>query len=110
MTQLEIQFFWPLTEQINLDLDYTPCIRNQEEKRILEQKTALYSPHMYGAISLTTTGSNITSNFEIKPGSKTAGYYKVNGTNLHVHLEKKPNIVTRWAMKYVFNMEWHESK
>lgn len=25
MNQQEIQFFWPLTEQIPLDLDYTPC-------------------------------------------------------------------------------------
>ena len=23
--QLEIQYFWPLTEQIPLDLDYTEC-------------------------------------------------------------------------------------
>ena len=25
MKQLEIQFFWPLTEQIPLDLDYSAC-------------------------------------------------------------------------------------
>jgi hypothetical protein len=25
MIQQEIQFFWPLTEQTNLDLDYSPC-------------------------------------------------------------------------------------
>ena len=25
LLQLEIQFFWPLTEQIPLDLDYTEC-------------------------------------------------------------------------------------
>lgn len=25
MNQQEIQFFWPLTEQIPLDLDYAPC-------------------------------------------------------------------------------------
>ena len=25
MRQEEIQFFWPLTEQIPLDLDYAPC-------------------------------------------------------------------------------------
>jgi hypothetical protein len=25
VTQLEIQFFWPLTEQIPLDLDYSNC-------------------------------------------------------------------------------------
>lgn len=27
MTQLEIKFFWPLTEQIPLDLDYTNCTK-----------------------------------------------------------------------------------
>ena len=25
MNQLELQFFWPLTEQIPLDLDYSEC-------------------------------------------------------------------------------------
>jgi hypothetical protein len=25
MKQLEIEYFWPLTEQIHLDLDYTGC-------------------------------------------------------------------------------------
>ncbi len=25
MTQLEIQYFWPLTEQLPLDLEYTAC-------------------------------------------------------------------------------------
>lgn len=25
MKQLEIEFFWPLTEQIVLDLEYAPC-------------------------------------------------------------------------------------
>lgn len=27
MYQQEIQFFWPLTEQIPLDLDYSDCVR-----------------------------------------------------------------------------------
>ena len=27
MPQLEIKFFWPLTEQIPLDLDYTNCTK-----------------------------------------------------------------------------------
>lgn len=27
MTQLEFKFFWPLTEQIPLDLDYSNCER-----------------------------------------------------------------------------------
>jgi hypothetical protein len=25
MKQQEIEFFWPLTQQISLDLDYSPC-------------------------------------------------------------------------------------
>lgn len=32
MRQLEIQFFWPLTEQIPLDLDYTGCEKLKFEK------------------------------------------------------------------------------
>jgi hypothetical protein len=35
MKQLEIEFFWPLTEQIPLDLDFTPSI---EYNRELEAK------------------------------------------------------------------------
>jgi hypothetical protein len=27
--QLDIEFFWPLTEQVPLDLDYTDCIKPQ---------------------------------------------------------------------------------
>lgn len=32
MHQLEIKFFWPLTEQIPLDLDYTPCYEYSDEQ------------------------------------------------------------------------------
>jgi hypothetical protein len=27
--QLDIEFFWPLTEQLPLDLDYTDCVKPQ---------------------------------------------------------------------------------
>lgn len=29
MKQLEIDFFWPLTKQMPLDLDYTDCVKPQ---------------------------------------------------------------------------------
>ena len=32
MQQLEMTFFWPLTEQTKLDLDYTESIRHAEKK------------------------------------------------------------------------------
>ena len=34
MKQLEIEFFYPLTEQIPLDLDYAPCAAFAEEQRM----------------------------------------------------------------------------
>ena len=33
LIQTEIQFFWPLTEQIPLDLDFSPSLAYEEEKR-----------------------------------------------------------------------------
>jgi len=33
MKQLEIEYFFPLTEQIPLDLDYTPCQEYERTKR-----------------------------------------------------------------------------
>lgn len=110
MKQLEIEFFWPLTEQTNLDLDFTPCINFIEEKRILEQKNATYFPNMYGGTLLTTSSTgNITNSFEFRPSNKSVGYYKLGNSNFHIHLEHKPNIITRWVMKYVFNFIWKDN-
>ena len=33
MWQTSIQFFWPLTEQTKLDLDFTPCEEYEKQKR-----------------------------------------------------------------------------
>ena len=41
MSQLEIEYFWPLTEQINLNLDFTPCEEYEEEK---QKKAASLQP------------------------------------------------------------------
>lgn len=49
MNQLEIQYFWPLTEQIQLDLDYSECI----PKKDLYTTTA--SPLNTGSFILTNS-------------------------------------------------------
>jgi hypothetical protein len=56
MQQLEIKFFWPLTEQIPLDLDYSDCHRGVS-------MTVLNGP-----CNFITVGSNIsiTSTFQVK--------------------------------------------
>lgn len=43
MQQLEIKFFWLLTEQIPLDLDYTPCYEYGDEQRRKDKIATLES-------------------------------------------------------------------
>lgn len=43
MIQQEIQFFWPLTEQIPLDLDYTDCERPKISTVISSGQTFTFS-------------------------------------------------------------------
>lgn len=50
-TQLEIEFFWPLTEQIPLDLDYTGC-----HTRPHISTTSPYVSTTLGITSTTTWG------------------------------------------------------
>jgi hypothetical protein len=59
MQQLEIKFFWPLTEQIPLDLDYTGC----DKPKIF---TTLPIINSTGSYTLTASnGGTITSTFNI---------------------------------------------
>ena len=58
MQQLEIKFFWPLTEQIPLDLDYTGC----ESSKLSPLK--LHSNYTIQNINHTNT-SFVASNLSI---------------------------------------------
>jgi hypothetical protein len=55
--QLEIQYFWPLTEQIPLDLDYTDCIEKRLDSDI---QGYIFSDAKYGNIQLANGGSGGT--------------------------------------------------
>jgi len=51
MKQSEIEFFWPLTEQIQLDLDYTNC-----------EKPRIYTPlQLTGTLPVANGGTGITT-------------------------------------------------
>ena len=56
MNQLELKFFWPLTEQIPLDLDYTGC-----------GKPKLSVPTNYGNIY--TISNNTWKNTQLTVGN-----------------------------------------
>ena len=59
MIQTEIQFFYSLTEQIPLDLDYIHCEKPRLTTTINNSAYTLYNSNMNGAIT-TFTASNMT--------------------------------------------------
>jgi hypothetical protein len=82
--QQEIKFFWPLTEQIPLDLDYTGC-----------DKPTLTVPISAVAGSQTIAFSN---------GTWTATPY-INMDDIKFTLNKKPGIIRRLAYK-LLGINW----
>lgn len=86
MYQQEIKFFWPLTEQIPLDLDYSVC-----------QKPSL-------AVGIVNGGTTITF---AQPSTWTTSTFQgdVDTKKLSIVLDKKPNFVVRWLYK-LLNINW----
>lgn len=86
MYQQEIKFFWPLTEQIPLDLDYKNCARP-----IAQQ------PSISGGTSITFSQPTWTT---------TATFHgDVDAKKLSIVLDKRPNFVVRWLYK-LLNINW----
>lgn len=60
MQQLEIQYFFPLTEQIPLDLDFSPSVAYEEQKRKeMWANSVTLTVGNGGTTSYTFTASNI---------------------------------------------------
>jgi len=89
MQQLDIQFFWPLTEQIPLDLDYTDCDKPKMWTTTISD----------GALSLLangvlmSTGSNIT-------WSTRLGDWEIPNE------KKQPSKLQQFMMKYFLGWKW----
>jgi hypothetical protein len=79
MNQLEIQFFWPLTEQISLELDYSNC-----------EKPKLYtSTLLTGAINVGIWNSTYETQTQI------IGNLSIDADKTIFKTSKKPNIIRR---------------
>jgi hypothetical protein len=112
MQQLEISFFYPLTEQILLDLDFTSA-----EKWIAEcQKKEKIINYTYDGSLLTVgyggTGSiswsqPVTNSFVIRPTEKSVGSWEIT-TGTFVHRPTKPNAVIRFMAKHLLGFKWHD--
>lgn len=95
MYQQPFEFFWPLTEQIPLDLDYTPCIEFTKSKH----KSQIVSPQ--GTLFSLGGGDTITSWASINTHSELT----IDVANLTIKLDKKPNTVRGWLFK-LLGIKW----
>jgi hypothetical protein len=89
MRQLDIEFFWSLSEQIPLDLDYYGC----------EKPKQYYSHPLSGTFLISNGGA--TSSF-LAPSNL---YVDVGTTVFKV--DKKPNIVRRSLYK-ALGLKWEK--
>lgn len=88
MYQQEIKFFWPLTEQIPLDLDYSNCVVHK-----------IASPTVSNiVVSCGGGGGAISYSTRVEVDS-------IETTVITIKLDKKPNIVVRWLYK-LLNIKW----
>jgi hypothetical protein len=98
MQQLNIQYFFPLTEQIDLDLDFKPCQDYDEEQRKKQTYTGytLNNWNGTGAIAWTTVSTNIGNpSFTIN----------VDQCPITIVSKKKPNFVKQFIYK-TLGMKW----
>ena len=86
MHQLQIEFFWPLTEQIPLDLDYTGC--DTTTKLAFSTGTSV-------AFAQPTWATNIAPTLTVSP-IDSKGTLSIGGVS--VGLEKEPS----WLQKILY--------
>lgn len=85
-TQTKIEYFWPLTEQIGLELDYTGC--SKESTLSYTIGSTVIGGQTWGTIGMSTIAPQLT----ITPNNP-VGTLSIGGIN--IGLEKKPNIFQR---------------
>ena len=99
MQQFEIQYFFPLTEQIPLDLDYKPCTDYSEEQRKKQTYTGYTLDSWAGTGA--TTWATITNSHIGAPS------FTINVDQMPITIvsKKKPNFVKQFIYK-TLGMKW----
>lgn len=103
--QLEIKFFYPLTEQILLGLNFKPCLDYEE----LSKKESLYTGNQinYCAAGTTTSSSSVFNSFVVKPNRKNIGKWEIS-ESMFVYRPTKPNAINRFFAKLLLGFKWHD--
>jgi hypothetical protein len=98
--QVEIEFFWPLTEQIGLDLNYEGC--EKPKLTVLSEITGTLNYEFYP----TTVSTHIAPTLSVQT-QNSVGQLNIGG--ISVGLENEP----KWYQKIVFKIlgfNWKDSK
>jgi hypothetical protein len=107
--QLEIEFFYPLTEQIPLELDFTPSEQWNEEWRKRQWNTTATS----GSFLISNGGGTGSigwyqpTSFVLKPSAKNVGKWEIS-ESMFVYRPTKPNAVIRFMAKHLLGFKWHD--
>jgi len=109
MQQLEIEFFWPLTQQTELDLDFTPSEQWIAEWRKRQwNTTATSGSFVVGGTGAITAGSWYQPTaFVVKPSTKNVGKWEISEA-MFVYRPTKPNAVIRFMAKHLLGFKWHD--
>jgi len=97
--QSEIPFFWPLTEQIPLDLDYGPTHLHFRAKGIAGVHSMPIGGSVYEFKSYPTTMSNTvnTPTLSVQP-QNSVGQLNIGG--IQIGMEKQP----KWYQKIIYKL------
>ena len=104
MEQLDLTYFWPLTEQPQLDLDYTPCKKYEEDKlknrNYIGNRVDQWGVISHdGGLTMTTSNAVITDpRLILYPES----------IPITIKTTKKPSIFARWVYK-ILGAKWEKA-
>lgn len=107
MNQLEFKFFWPLTEQIDLDLDYKRCNEYEEEKRKKWLSASTLTLPLDANGAYVTSSVNIEPTFQFRPAPECVGYWEFS-KELQVWRKQRPNWLHQKMTKVFFGWEWKD--
>jgi len=104
MKQLEISYFFPLTEQIELDLDYTPSLKWIEEWRAEQARTSVTA--MSGTFLLSNGGTGATTWATVSTNLGNPSFtIDVDAMPITIKSKTKPNFLRRYIYK-ILGMKW----
>lgn len=103
MQQLEISYFFPLTEQIALDLDFTPS--KEYETKLWEERAKSSISLAGNGLTLASCGTGLTWATVSNNLGAPSFTINVDQTPITIVSKKKPNFIKQFIYKSL-GMKW----